>query len=249
MENFIASPQDKIYEVLKKIDNNKKRFVLVVNEKKELLGVLTDGDIRRGFINGKCVHDPIEDLYIKQCQYLYVTDGMAGAINKFKNNNVDFLPIVDSNMKLVNFLTKRQMQALLLHDKYTDLRYDFLSVDEQVIEYEVNPREWGFYKTTLINDYFQSKIIIVNPCSQLSLQSHKFREEHWIIVHGNGKVQIEDKIVEANCGDSFFIPKECKHRLINCSDYENLIVAETQLGEYFGEDDIIRYEDMYGRVK
>ena len=88
----------------------------------------------------------------------------------------------------------------------------------------------------------------MEPNKKLSLQSHNCREEYWIVVHGYGQVQIGDSIKNVECGSSLFIPKGCKHRLINLSKSESLIISEIQIGSYLGEDDIIRYEDEYGRV-
>ena len=158
------------------------------------------------------------------------------------------MPILDGNRRLFNILTKNQLHALLLQDIHADLGYDFFSMDEQIVDYEIYQRPWGFYKTTVYNEYYQSKVISVYPKSQLSLQSHEHREEHWIIVHGNGTVQIGESLIDIKCGSSLFIPKGCKHRLTNTDEKENLIITEVQIGDYLGEDDIIRYEDQYGRM-
>lgn len=247
-EQFVISPQDTIMEAIKKIDDNKERFLIVVDEWGKVLGTLTDGDVRRGFIRGKSINDTLVDVYTKQYRYLLENEEVTSAIKIFKNPRIEFVPIVNEKMILKNILTKKQFHALLLQDKYTDLKYDFFSLDVNIVDYEIYPRAWGFYKTTVINDYFQSKVISVNPKSQLSLQSHTYREEIWIVVHGSGQVQIADSIMQANCGNTFFIPKGCKHRLINNDEKENLIITEVQLGDYFGEEDIVRYEDIYGRV-
>lgn len=87
------------------------------------------------------------------------------------------------------------------------------------------------------------------PRSQLSLQSHDHREEHWIIAHGIGTVQIGESVLEAKCASSFFIPKGCRHRLTSTGEKINLILTEIQIGDYFGEDDIHRYEGIYERYK
>lgn len=89
---------------------------------------------------------------------------------------------------------------------------------------------------------------MVNPKGILSLQEHKRREEHWVIINGEGRVTLGDSVKNVHAGDFIYIPKGCKHRLENPSGSEYLMVAEVQLGDYFGEDDIIRYEDIYGRV-
>ena len=100
----------------------------------------------------------------------------------------------------------------------------------------------------MLNDYYQSKVLSVRPGGQLSLQSHSRREEHWVVVHGTGLVQLDESLVNVTCGSSVFIPKGARHRLINTDDAETLIINEVQIGDYLGEDDIIRYEDEYGRV-
>lgn len=99
-----------------------------------------------------------------------------------------------------------------------------------------------------MNEYIQPKIISVYPGGKLSLQSHNHREEYWIVAHGVGTVQIGESVREVKCRDMFFIPKGAKHRLANTDSKETMIITEVQIGDYFGEDDITRYEDVYGRV-
>ena len=175
-------------------------------------------------------------------------DGFEKVIDLFKNQSIKFLPIVDNDGKLINLITKNQMHALLLQDIQADLEFDFSTLDTGVVDHEIFQRPWGYYKTTVLNDYFQAKIISVKPGAQLSLQSHDHREEHWIVVHGTGTVQLDNSVLSVSCGSTIFIPLGCKHRLTNTDEKESLIITEVQIGDYFGEDDIIRYEDVYGRV-
>lgn len=248
IENFIVGHSATVFESLKKIDSNRKGFLVVCSDDNTVLGTLTDGDIRRAFIGGVSIEESIEGTYKKSFKYLIVEDGISKAIALFKNEAIKFLPILDAEKKLVNIITKNQLHSLLLQDIHADLMYDFSSLDEGIVDYEIFERPWGFYKTTVMNDYFQSKVISVNPKSQLSLQSHNHREEHWIVAHGTGIVQLDQSAIEVKCGSSIFIPKGCRHRLINTDGKESLIITEVQIGDYFGEDDIIRYEDVYGRV-
>ncbi|MCD7824764.1 MAG: CBS domain-containing protein [Clostridiaceae bacterium] len=245
---FTVSPDISVRDALKKIDENKKGFLIVIDNEDTVLGTLTDGDVRRAFLKGASVDDSIEGLYTRNSKCLKRADGIPKATEMFKNESIKFLPIVDDENRLLNIITKNQMHALLLQDIHADLGYNFMSLDEGIVDYEIFQRPWGFYKTTVMNDYFQSKIISVNPKSQLSLQSHSHREEHWIVAHGVGTVQIDQSIINVHCGSSVFIPKGAKHRLTNTGDRESLIVTEVQIGDYFGEDDIIRYEDIYGRI-
>lgn len=244
---YILDEDASILDALKHIDINKKGFLLVIDRNKKLMGTLTDGDIRRSFMAGKNLTTKVKDICQREYKCLFVSDDISQAIDLFKNSRVKFLPIVDAQEKVVNILTKAQMHVLLLLDIQADLLYDFNTLDEGIIDYEIFQRPWGFYKTTAMNDYFQSKIICVNPLAQISLQSHNHREEHWIIAHGVGKAQIGDSLIDVKCGSSLFIPKGCRHRITNTDTMENLIIAEVQIGDYFGEDDIVRYEDIYGR--
>ncbi|MCD8250208.1 MAG: CBS domain-containing protein [Lachnospiraceae bacterium] len=245
---FTIKPDASVREALKKIDENKKGFLVVTDLRTVVLGTLTDGDVRRAFLKGISVDDQISGIYTKTPRCLRLSDGIPGATELFKDEAIRFLPIVDEENRLLNILTKNQVHALLLQDIHADLTFDFLSLDEGIVDYEIYQRPWGFYKTTVMNDFFQSKVISVNPKAQLSLQSHNHREEHWIVAHGRGTVQLDQSVLEVHCGSSVFIPKGARHRLTNTDEKETLIITEVQIGDYFGEDDIIRYEDIYGRI-
>lgn len=110
-------------------------------------------------------------------------------------------------------------------------------------------RPWGSYESIYtIESKTQVKRITVNPKCRLSLQSHKHRSEHWVIVQGVGKVQVGKDYLTLHVNQHVYIPKETLHRIENMRDDEDLIFIETQVGEYLGEDDIVRYEDDFGRV-
>ena len=108
-------------------------------------------------------------------------------------------------------------------------------------------RPWGSYESLEEGNSWQIKKIEVNPGASLSLQLHKHRSEHWIVVEGNAKVQISEEIKFLSKNESIYIPKETKHRLIN-TGVSPLILIEVQTGDYLGEDDIIRFDDIYGRI-
>ena len=88
----------------------------------------------------------------------------------FKNEFIEFIPIVNIYGTLINILTKHQLHALLLQDIKTNLSFDFSVLDERIVDHEIFQRPWGFYKTTVMNDYFQSKIISVNLCLSSGLR-------------------------------------------------------------------------------
>ena len=107
-------------------------------------------------------------------------------------------------------------------------------------------RPWGSYETLVTAGRFQVKRIIVNPGGTLSLQMHHHRAEHWVVVHGTAEVTCEDKVFMLGEDESTYIPLGHKHRLVNPGQTP-LELIEVQSGEYLGEDDIVRFEDIYGR--
>ncbi len=107
-------------------------------------------------------------------------------------------------------------------------------------------RPWGSYETLVNAGRFQVKRIIVNPKGTLSLQMHHHRAEHWIVVHGTAEVTCEDKVFMLAEDESTYIPLGHKHRLVN-PGHIPLELIEVQSGAYLGEDDIVRFEDIYGR--
>lgn len=108
-------------------------------------------------------------------------------------------------------------------------------------------RPWGYYIIIAYGEGFQTKIIHVNPGQRLSLQSHNHRSEHWVVLSGTAKVILESKEYILSPGHSIDIPVKAIHSLQN--PYETDIeVIEIQMGDDLSENDITRYEDMYGRV-
>lgn len=115
-------------------------------------------------------------------------------------------------------------------------------------------RPWGFFEVLFESSQFKIKKIAVYPLKRTSLQRHKYRDEHWFFLNGEGIVTIENekgkKITKKiKRGSSINIEKIEWHRLENVSNKDLLELIEIQTGTYFGEDDIERKEDDYGRVK
>lgn len=107
-------------------------------------------------------------------------------------------------------------------------------------------RPWGSYTTLKEEGGYKVKRISVRPGQSLSLQFHHHRAEHWTVVRGHGIVQIGEKQYPTGPGEYRYIPLEEKHRLTNTGE-EELVLIEVQIGDYLGEDDIVRLEDVYGR--
>jgi mannose-6-phosphate isomerase len=118
----------------------------------------------------------------------------------------------------------------------------------QVKDREYSERPWGNY-VVLDDDAPDHKVkrIVVHPGKRLSYQRHAKRSEHWFILSGRATVTLDGTVTELNPGDSIDIPLEGAHRMANEGDAE-VVFIEVQHGTYFGEDDIVRLEDDYGRV-
>jgi mannose-6-phosphate isomerase-like protein (cupin superfamily) len=111
----------------------------------------------------------------------------------------------------------------------------------------IEQRPWGEFENLLDNDLCKVKIITIKPGQSPSYQYHFKRSEIWTLIQGNGELKLNDVIIPVTKGSTYFIEKEAKHQIKNTGT-EDLIFIEIQLGEYFGEDDIVRLEDNYGRV-
>ncbi|MEM7190650.1 MAG: mannose-1-phosphate guanylyltransferase/mannose-6-phosphate isomerase [Pseudomonadota bacterium] len=107
-------------------------------------------------------------------------------------------------------------------------------------------RPWGWYETLALGERFQVKQIMVKPGGQLSLQSHVHRSEHWVVVAGSAQVTVGEEVSLLGENQSVYIPLGAIHRLENPGKVE-LHLIEVQSGAYLGEDDIVRYEDVYAR--
>ncbi len=107
-------------------------------------------------------------------------------------------------------------------------------------------RPWGWFESLAMGDRFQVKRIVVHPGAALSLQSHHHRSEHWIVVQGTAKVTVNDEVKLLSENQSVYIPLGAVHRMENPGKLP-MVLIEVQTGPYLGEDDIVRYEDVYAR--
>ncbi|WP_050605824.1 mannose-1-phosphate guanylyltransferase/mannose-6-phosphate isomerase [Ruegeria sp. 6PALISEP08] len=108
-------------------------------------------------------------------------------------------------------------------------------------------RPWGWFESLVVGGRFQVKRIHVHPGAALSLQSHHHRSEHWIVVEGTAKVTVDDDVKLVTENQSVYIPLGAVHRMENPGKVP-MVLIEVQTGSYLGEDDIIRYEDVYSRT-
>ena len=117
----------------------------------------------------------------------------------------------------------------------------------QAEEYPRYHRPWGWYETLCLGNRFQVKRIMVKPGGRLSLQSHVHRAEHWVVVEGTAQVTVGDKVTLLTENQSVYVPLGAVHRMENPGKLPMYLI-EVQSGSYLGEDDIIRYEDIYARA-
>ncbi len=114
-------------------------------------------------------------------------------------------------------------------------------------EGEKGTRPWGYFLVLVDAGHFKVKLLVVHPGKRLSLQRHRRRSEHWYVVQGESLVTRDAERIPLLPGASIDIPLGAKHRIENTGTVP-VVVAEVQTGEYFGEDDIERFEDDFGRA-
>lgn len=187
-------------------------------------------DKKGNVITGNVITDKVENSLIYSSKELVCVSGMK---NTVVVETEDAVLVCDKNRtaeinKLVKVLKKENKEITTIHKTVF--------------------RPWGYYTRLNEGEGWLSKIITVLPSHKLSLQSHNHRTEHWVVLEGNATVILENKIHKLSKGQSIDIPLKSKHSLQNHSE-KTLKILEVQKGDYISEDDIIRYEDMYGRVK
>ena len=124
---------------------------------------------------------------------------------------------------------------------------DLAKTHDVILDEESNHRPWGHYESLMMGERFQVKAIFVKPGGILSLQSHLHRSEHWVVVEGCARVTVDDTVQLVSENQSIYVPLGAVHRMENPGKTP-LTLIEVQSGPYLGEDDIIRYEDVYGRA-
>jgi len=236
--SFLNSPDDSIdYAVMEKLAQNKddKIAVIPVDVGWSDVGAwssvwdINDKDSNNNHIEGDVIAEQTKNCLIKSERGLIVTIGCEDMVivdtddaimiaNKDKTQDVK---------KIVEKLKKEKRSEFLTHRKVY--------------------RPWGSYDSIDTGETFQAKRLIVNPGKKLSLQSHEKRAEHWVVVKGVATVTKGDETFLLHENESTYIPLGVKHRLENAAD-ELLEIIEVQSGSYLGEDDIIRYDDDFGRI-
>jgi mannose-1-phosphate guanylyltransferase/mannose-1-phosphate guanylyltransferase/mannose-6-phosphate isomerase len=117
----------------------------------------------------------------------------------------------------------------------------------EAVAHPFETRPWGGFEILADEKSFKTKRVTIDPGQQLSYQSHAKRSEHWVIISGRAEVVLNEKVISLGPNESIHIPMGAKHRMRNPGQ-EPLVFVEVQTGSYFGEDDIVRYQDDYNRI-
>lgn len=232
-ECFSAMPDDSVdYAVMEKADN-----VMVIPSCMEwsdvgswdALGNLTDIDINGNRVEGEAILIDVQNSYFKSSKRMLTSIGMsdiivvdtADALLIAHKDRVQDIKQVVNELKLINH--------------------------ESTVSHLTVKRPWGSYTILEEGPNFKIKRIEVKPLASLSLQMHHHRSEHWVVIKGTAKILNNEEELILNLNESTYIPAEHKHRLENVGS-EILVIIEVQTGDYLGEDDIVRFQDVYGRI-
>ena len=187
-------------------------------------------DKSNNVINGDVIIDNVKNSYIYSDKNLLTVSNIEDVSVVATQNAILVTSVKKSNenKSLINILEKNKRNEL--------------------IEHVITHKPWGYFENISSNKTHKIKKLTVMPGKKLSLQSHNKRSEHWVVISGVAHVTKGEKEFILNKDESTFIPVKIKHRLANMSKVP-LIIIEVQTGKYFGEDDIKRFDDIYGRIK
>ncbi|MDO8262462.1 MAG: mannose-1-phosphate guanylyltransferase/mannose-6-phosphate isomerase [Gallionella sp.] len=194
------------------------------------LGDLTAPDAQGNRIEGEALLHDVSNCYIQSNQRIV---GAVGINNLIIIDTPDAVLVADRNraQDVKHLYTRLKAEGHEAHRLHTTVH-----------------RPWGTYTILEAGSRFKIKRIEVKPGACLSLQMHHHRSEHWIVVSGMAKVVNGDQEILVNTNESTYIPAGHKHRLEN-PGVVDLVMIEVQSGEYLGEDDIVRFDDVYGRCR
>jgi len=193
------------------------------------IGELTQPDVNRNRVEAEVVLHDVSGCFIRG------EERMIGALG------VEDLLIIDTADALLVASRDRSQDVKLLYSQLKQRGHEAYKLHRTV------HRPWGTYTVLEEGEGFKIKRIEVKPGARLSLQMHHHRSEHWVVVSGTAKVTNGERELLVHTNESTFIPAGHKHRLENPTG-EDLVMIEVQSGSYVGEDDIVRFDDAYGRA-
>ena len=234
LEKFEACPSDSIdYAVMEKSEHV---AVIPLDAQWNDLGAwsalwnIAKKDENQNVVSGDVAIHDVERSYIQAESRLVTAVGMHDAVIVETTDAV----LVAARDKVQD--VKQIVEMLQAKDR------------PEVDAHNLVSRPWGTYESLMNVEGFQVKHIVVKPGASLSLQMHHHRAEHWTVVKGVARVTRDDEVLDLTANQSVFLPLGCRHRLQNFGE-ENVEIIEVQVGDYLGEDDIVRFDDVYGRIK
>lgn len=179
-------------------------------------------------IDGNVVDKESEHCYIRSDGNLVVTIGLR-----------DCLVVQEGDATLVSKMSELNKLPALLEELKKEQRKEAKSH-----QYSIRP--WGYFEKINSDSYYQVKKLIIHPGQSISYQKHHHRSEHWVILKGIAEIKLGNKVKTVYAGESVFVPLGVKHQITN-NQKKDLEIIEVQIGDYLGEDDIIRYGDTFNR--
>ena len=192
------------------------------------MGEMVDPDDQGNRIDGEAVLEDVKNTYIQSPHRLVAGVGLENLV------------IIDTEDALLVADRERVQDVKKIVEQLKTMNHDVVHLHRTVV------RPWGAYTVLEEGDGFKIKRIVVKAGSSLSLQMHHHRSEHWVVVHGTAKVINGGNELILKENESTFIPAGHKHRLENPGKLD-MVLIEVQSGQYLGEDDIVRFDDVYGR--
>jgi mannose-1-phosphate guanylyltransferase/mannose-6-phosphate isomerase len=196
----------------------------------ETVRELLDQDENGNVLQGDVLALDTRDCLVRSEERLVATLGVKGLV------------VVDTTDSLLVCDENRSQDVRAIAERLRDEDRPESRIHRKV------DKPWGAYKVLDVGNTYQVKWLDVKPGARLSYQAHEHRSEHWAVVMGTATVTLDDEVHEILCGEHIYIPVKAKHRLENRGEVY-LRVVEVQSGDYLGEDDIVRFEDDYGRIE
>lgn len=231
-DSFIRAPKKSIdYAVM---EHTQKAAVIEADVGWSDVGVwstvwrLSERDASGNSLQGRAIAINSRNVLVRSAEKL---TAVVGLDNIMVVTTDDAVLVIDANQTD----KVKQLVDMLKHEKYAE-----------ATEHKRVYRPWGYYQSVDHAARYQVKRIVVKPSGRLSLQKHFHRSEHWIVVQGTAEVTRNEEVHLVHENESIYLPIGCVHRMTNPGKI-NLELIEVQTGSYLGEDDIVRYEDTYGR--
>ena len=225
--------------LLEVFERESRRYALVVNGQRRLIGIVTEGDVRRYLIAGGRLSSKVSVVMTTNFVSVSAPADRGLVKEAFDASEVDILPVVNSSGQPLALVSREDFWGSIVSGDSQRITEGYVS---PIVPFSVVTRKWGYFFSIHKSDVCHSKILYLAPRASISLQYHHQREEHWVIISGRAEIICGDERIKAGPGDYIKIDVGVVHKLINSGEDE-LMVHELQLGSYFGDDDIVRLSE------